>query len=166
MKTCLGTVHLLPVHGAMKWQKSLQSAPSRCRSDKEAASPSGGLEVDGEAGSGGPWRSGPGPILHLIRKHMQDRETYASPATRRSLTDTQHMELKGRKRPDADLQKSQATEQHTSEGVEDGGTRQGGGAEGLPETRRRHLLYFLSIRRLSLVLMMISNRRNINTHGS
>lgn len=162
-------MHLLPVHAAMKWQKSLQSAPSRCRSDKEATSPSGGLEgteVDGEAGSGGPWRSGPGPILHLIRKHMQDRETYASPATRRSLMDAQHMELKGRKRPDAGLQKSQATEQHTSEGVEDGGTRQGGVAEGFPETRQRHLLYFLSVLCLSLVLMMISNRRNINTHGS
>lgn len=126
MKTCLGTVHLLPVHGSMKWQKPLQSAPSRCRSDKEAASPSGGLEgtdVDGEAGSGGPWQSGPGPILHLIRKHMQGHETYASPATRRSLTDAQHMEQKGRKRPDAGLWNSQRTPRHHSEGVKDGGTR-------------------------------------------
>lgn len=55
MKTCLGTVHLLPVHGGMKWHKSLQSArvPLHAR-DKEAVSRRAGLEgtdVDGEGGS-------------------------------------------------------------------------------------------------------------------
>lgn len=111
MKTCLGTVHLLPVHGGMKWHKSLQSAPSlrspRLRQRGRLWARWAGRDRRGPRGRQqqprrchGPWQSGRGPILHLIRKHMQGHETYASPATPRSLTDGQHMEEKGRKRPD------------------------------------------------------------------
>lgn len=66
MKTCLGTVQLLPVHRGMKRQKSLQSArPHSPVGNKEAVSRCVGLEgpdVDGRRRAAAPGNMAAAPF--------------------------------------------------------------------------------------------------------